>query len=212
MVSCGTSGSEWERNWEKVTSLGCLVYGIFRGRSIRLVLPFPWSFTDFTCWFWAPSNTTGWALSLLHWSRFYRNEMGRIAVENEQNMRMRRSPGADVLQLNTKVKIWLLQPAVDPGVTSALWPYLWEGINLISSVLKTGLAKAQAKYCRGHLPQPCQVQQSLPLPLKIHFPACSHHLEMPNYKFVSLFITCFQVIFLSFLFFPPPVFFCLCLF
>lgn len=93
--------------------------------------------------------------------------MGGIAVENEQSMEMRRSPRASVLQLNSKVKIWLLQPAVDLGVTSLLWPYLWEGINLISSVLKTGLAKAQAKYCRGHfLPQPCQVQQSLPLSLK----------------------------------------------
>lgn len=73
---------------------------------------------------------------------------------------------AGILQLNSKVKIRLLQPAVDLGVRSALWPYLWKGINLISSALKTGLAKAQAKYCREHLPQPCWVRQSLPLSLK----------------------------------------------
>lgn len=117
---------------------------------------------------------------------------------------MRRSAKGCVLQLSSKVEIWLLQPAVDLGVRSALWLYLWEGINLISSALKTGLAKAQAKFCREHLPQPCRVRQSLPLSLKSisQLAATAWKCPIINLWVFSLLVS--RLFF--FLFFPPFLF------
>lgn len=115
---------------------------------------------------------------------------------------------ADVLQLNSKVKIWLLQPAVDLGVRSALWPYLREGINLISSALKTGLAK----YCTEHLPQPRWVRQNLPLSLKTvsQLAATTWKCPIINLWVFSLLVSRL-FFFLSFSF-PPSPFFSLLLF